>query len=118
MEKAEFIQKHLIEKGVPADLTKSTAFIWSRYKDPSQKPLVFQSPAKILITRGLFMGLLWGALMWVFFWHSEPNSWVTYLVSVSLFGVCMGFIDVFRTIKARKLLGETNWETWCQQHYK
>ncbi|MFH4620298.1 magnesium transporter [Vibrio furnissii] len=84
MEKAEFIQKHLIEKGVPADLTKPTAFIWSRYKDPSQKPLVFQSPAKILIAYGLFMGL----------------------------------INVFRTIKARKLLGETNWENWCQQHYR
>ncbi|MGD1503024.1 DUF6404 family protein [Vibrio harveyi] len=118
MEKAEFIQKHLIEKGVPADLTKPTVFIWSRYKDPSHKPLVFQSPAKILITHGLFMGLLWGALMWVFFWHSEPNNWVTYLVSGPLFGVCMGLINVFRTIKARKLLGETNWETWCQQHYK
>ena len=62
MEKAEFIQKHLIEKGVPADLTKPTAFIWSKYKDPSKKPLVFQSPAKILITHGFFMGLLWGGV--------------------------------------------------------
>ncbi|MGR5325861.1 DUF6404 family protein [Vibrio sp. DNB22_17_1] len=101
MEKAEFIQKHLIEKGIPADLTKPTAFIWSRYKDPSQKPLVFQSPARILIAYSL-MGLLWG----------------TYLVSASLFGICMGLINVFRTIKARKLLGETNRESWCQQHYK
>ena len=56
MEKAEFIQKHLIEKGVPADLTKPTAFIWSRYKDPSKKPLVFQSPAKY----SLHMAYLWG----------------------------------------------------------
>ncbi|MGR5450412.1 DUF6404 family protein [Vibrio sp. PNB22_2_2] len=117
MEKAEFIQKHLIEKGIPADLTKPTAFIWSRYKDPSQKPLVFQSPARILIAYSL-MGLLWGVLMWVFFGHSEPNNWGTYLVSASLFGICMGLINVFRTITARKLLGETNRESWCQQHYK
>lgn len=118
MEKAEFIQKHLIEKGVPADLTKPTAFIWSRYKDPSQKPLVSQSPAKTLITYGLFMGLLWGALMWVFFWHSEPKNWVVHLDLASLFGICMGFINVFLTMKPRKLLGETNWENWCQQHYR
>ncbi|MGF1746955.1 DUF6404 family protein [Vibrio minamisatsumaniensis] len=118
MEKAKFIQKHLIEKGVPADLTKPTTFIWSKYKDPSQKPLVFQSPIRILITNGLFMGGLWGALMWILFWHSDPDLWITYLTSSSLFGIYMGLINVFRTIKARKLLGETSWENWCKQNYQ
>lgn len=41
MDKAKFIQQHLIEKGVPADLTRPTAFIWSKYRDLSKKPLVF-----------------------------------------------------------------------------
>ncbi|HCM0840995.1 TPA: DUF6404 family protein [Vibrio parahaemolyticus] len=112
MEKAKFIQQHLIEKGVPADLTKPTPFIWFKYKDPTQKPSVFQSPKKILLTHGLFMGPLWGALMWAFTWHSEPDNWIIYLIGSFLFGICMGLINVFRTIKARKLLGETSWENY------
>ncbi|MCG6230120.1 hypothetical protein [Vibrio furnissii] len=56
MEKAEFIQKHLIEKGVPADLTKPTAFIWSRYKDPSQSLQFFN----LLQKYSLHMAYLWG----------------------------------------------------------
>ncbi|MDF5668116.1 DUF6404 family protein [Vibrio parahaemolyticus] len=118
MEKAKFIQQHLIEKGVPADLTKPTPFIWFKYKYPTQKPLVFQSPKKILLTHGLFMGPLWGALMWAFTWHSEPDNWIIYLIGSFLFGICMGLINVFRTIKARKLLGETSWENWCKQNYQ
>ncbi|WP_394136462.1 DUF6404 family protein [Aliivibrio fischeri] len=118
MEKAKFIQKHLIEKGVPADLTRPTVFIWSKYKKPSQKPLIFQSPAKTFIAYSSSMGLLWGTLMWVFFWYSEPEHWITYLIASSLFGIFMGLINVFRTIKARKLLGETSWENWCKQNYQ
>lgn len=118
MKKAEFIQLHLIEKGVPTDLTKPTMFIWSKYNDPSKKPLVFQSSMKVLLTHSLFMGPLWGALMWTVTWHTEPDYWMVYLIASALFGICMGLINMFRIIKARKSLGETSWENWCKQNYQ
>ena len=118
MDKAKFIQQHLIEKGVPADLTRPTAFIWSKYKDASKKPLVFQSPMKVLLIHGLLMGLVWGSLMWIMIWHTEPVRWKTYVISSAMFGILMGLINVFRIVKARKNLGEKSWKKWCKQNYE
>ncbi|EID4334149.1 TPA: DUF6404 family protein [Vibrio parahaemolyticus] len=118
MDKAKFIQQHLIEKGVPADLTRPTAFIWSKYKDASKKPLVFQSPMKVLLIHGLLMGLVWGSLMWIMIWHTEPERWKTYVISSAMFGILIGLINVFRIVKARKNLGEKSWEKWCKQNYE
>ncbi|MCG3767816.1 magnesium transporter [Vibrio cincinnatiensis] len=118
MKKAEFIQLHLIAKGVPTDLTKPSVFIWSKYTDSSKKPLVFQSFTKVFLMYGVFFGLLWGALMWIFTWHTEPERWNNYLIASALFGILMGLINVFRIIKARKSLGEKSWENWCKQNYE
>ncbi|MBR9787136.1 MAG: magnesium transporter [Vibrionaceae bacterium] len=118
MEKAEFIQQHLIEKDVPADLTKPTIFVWFKYKDPSKIPLVFQSPVKVFSMHFLFMGPIWGVLMWTFSWRTEPEHWRIYLVASALFGICMGLINMFRINKARKRLGEKSWENWCRRNYE
>ncbi|WP_229651828.1 DUF6404 family protein, partial [Vibrio parahaemolyticus] len=118
MKKAEFIQRHLIEKGVPADLTKPNSFVWSKYKDPSEKPLVFQSPIKVLMKHGLFMGLLMAVVMLIFAWHTESKNMMIYLISSCFYGICMGSINMFRIIEAQKNLGEKSWEKWCERNYE
>ena len=118
MDKAKFIQQHLIAKGVPADLTRPTPFIWPKYKDASQKPLVFQSPMKVFLKHGLLMGLVWGSLMWIMIWHAEPDRWITYVISSAMFGTLMGIVIVFRIVNARKILDEKSWEHWCKQNYE
>ncbi len=118
MEKSKFIQRHLIEKGVPADLTRSTVFICSKCNDLSKKPLVFQSLIKVLLVHGLLMGLLWGSIMWILTWHTEPERWKIHLVSSAAFGISMGLINVFRIVKAQKKLGEKSWKKWCKQNYE
>lgn len=117
MDKAKFIQQHLIEKGVPADLTRPNTFIWSKYTNVSQTPLVFQSLQKVFLIYGLSMAVIWGSLMWMFTWHSEPEHWKTYLISSAIFGFFMGLVNVFRIVKARKKLGEKSWENWCKKNY-
>ncbi len=118
MKSAEFIQLHLFKKGVPADLTTPTVFTWSKNNDPSKKPLVFQSPIKILFMHGSLIGLLWSAIMWIFVWRHAPELWVNYLISSVLVGLFMGFINMYRVIKARKRLGGQNWEDWFRNHYE
>ncbi|MGR5322192.1 DUF6404 family protein [Vibrio sp. DNB22_19_1] len=118
MDKAEFIQIHLIEKGVPADLTKPKPFIWSKYKDSNDAPLVFQSPIKVVLIYCLLAGPLWGGLMWLTIWHNEPERWPIYLIASAFFGVSGGLVDVYRAYKARKRLGETNWKNWCKRNYE
>ncbi|CAM3000872.1 DUF6404 domain-containing protein [Vibrio mytili] len=117
MNKLEFIQLHLIEKGVPADLTGPNLFIWSKHKDSTSMPLVFQSLTKVILVGGVFMGLVWGAMMWIMWWHSEPERWSNYLVSSVFFGIGMGLITAFRIYRARKRLGTDDWESWCERNY-
>ena len=118
MEKEEFIRLHLIEKGVPVDLTKPTIFVWPKYRDLSKKPLVFQSLVKVFLMYSLLLGPLWGAFMWAFSWHKQPEHWRVYLIGFALFGILMGLITIFRINKVRKSLGENNWENWCKRNYE
>ncbi|MEZ9410328.1 DUF6404 family protein [Vibrio lentus] len=106
-----------MEKGVPADLTRPNAFIWPKYTNVSQTPLVFQSFQKAFLIYGLSMAVIWGSLMWMFTWHSEPEHWKTYLISSAIFGFFMGLVNVFRIVKARKKLGEKSWDNWCKKNY-
>lgn len=80
MENMEFIQQHLIEKGVPKDLTKLNASLWSKLISTENKPLAFQSPVKVFFKEGVVFGLVWGLLMWLVLWR------IIQLISTICFG--------------------------------
>ncbi|MBW3695512.1 magnesium transporter [Vibrio sp. T187] len=118
MNKMDFIQLHLIEKGIPADLTRDNYNLWSRLLCTETKPLVFQSPFTVLIKQGLLFGLVWGALMWLILWHSIPEHWFRYLCTSLVFGMFMGGFVAIRIVKARKKIGNMSWEKWCKTNYE
>ncbi len=118
MNKADFIQAHLVQKGVPADLAKPNFNILSRLIYRQDKPLVFQSPLKALIKHGLTSAVIWGVFMWVVLWHSKPENWPIYLISSVAFGLLMGVILSLRIVKAQKKLGNVSWEQWCRDNYE
>ncbi|MCG9786854.1 DUF6404 family protein [Vibrio mediterranei] len=117
MSKFEFIQLHLIEKGVPKDLTKPSPFVWARCQSLSDTPLVFQSPLRIVLRHGVLLGLVWGALMWLMLWHREPERWISYLLSSCLFGLFMGMLTAYRAHKSQANLGCKDWKEWCVRNY-
>lgn len=118
MNKADFIRVHLIEKGVPADLIRPKPFLWSRYKNWNDVPLVFQSPIKIVFVYSFFSGAFWGGFMWLAIWHIEPERWPMYLMGSAFFGLSVSLIDAYRVYKAQKRLGESNWNNWYKRNYE
>ncbi|MCR9847324.1 DUF6404 family protein [Vibrio antiquarius] len=118
MENIAFIQQHLIEKGVPKDLTKLNANLWSKLIFSETKPLVFQSPVQVFFKQGIVFGLIWGLFMWLFLWRVEPGNWLIQLVSTICFGCIMGGVLSYRITKAHKKLGNTSWENWYSANYK
>ena len=119
MNQMEFIKQHLIEKGIPADLTKNGSSFLYRFisSEEKGKPLVFQSPITVFIKEGFIFGLVWGLLMWVMIWRFTPDKWVIYLISSLFFGLCMGGYLSLRIVAAQKKLGNVNWEDWCRKNY-
>lgn len=117
MNKIEFIQQHLIEKGVPADLTKFNSNFLSKFIFLEDRPLVFQSLVTLFFRESLILSVIWGALMWLMVWHPTPENWIRYTLSSLAFGCIMGSTLVFRIIRAKKKLGNVSWETWCHKNY-
>ncbi len=118
MNKEDFIQAHLIAKGVPADLATSNFNVLSRLLYRQDKPLVFQSPIKVLIKQSLVTGCIYGVLMWIMLWHATPEKWPVYLISSVVFGLIIGGILPWRIAKAQKKLGRVSWEQWCRENYE
>ncbi|EHU8078613.1 putative membrane protein [Vibrio vulnificus] len=118
METMEFIQQHLVEKGVPKDLTKLNASLWSKLIFSETKPLVFQSPVQVFFKQGAVFGLIWGLLMWLFIWRTDPDNWVIQLLSAICFGCVMGGLLSYRIMRAHKKLGSLSWQTWCSANYE
>ncbi|WP_255199905.1 DUF6404 family protein [Vibrio parahaemolyticus] len=106
MKNIAFIQQHLVEKGVPKDLTKLNANLWSKLIFSETKPLVFQSPVQVFFKQGIVFGLIWSLFMWLFLWRVEPGNWLIQLVSTICFGCIMGGVLSYRITKAHK-----NWVT-------
>ena len=117
MENMAFIQQHLVEKGVPKDLTKFSSNLLSKLLFSETKPLVFQSPVQVFFKQGIIFGLVWGLLMWLLDWRTDPDNWVYQLISVICFGVFMGGVLSYRIIKAHKKLGNVSWESWRSANY-
>lgn len=118
MNKADFIQAHLIAKGVPADLATPNFNVLSRLIYRQDKPLVFQSPITLLIKHSLVNGSIYGVLMWLMIWHATPEKWPVYLISSVVFGLIIGGILPLRIVKAQKKLGNVSWEQWCRENYE
>ncbi|EPX4128818.1 DUF6404 family protein [Vibrio alginolyticus] len=118
MENMEFIQQHLIEKGVPKDLTKLNASLWSKLICTETKPLVFQPPVKVFFKEGIVFGLVWGLLMWLVLWRTEPDNWIIQLISTICFGSFIGGVLSYRVTKAHKKLGNKSWENWRRSNYE
>ncbi|MCG6235930.1 DUF6404 family protein [Vibrio diabolicus] len=106
MENIAFIQQDLIEKGVPKDLTKLNANLWSKLIFSETKPLVLQSPVQVFFKQGIVFGLIWGLFMWLFLWRVEPGNWLIQLVSTICFGCIMGGVLSIVSLKRIK-----NWVT-------
>ncbi len=117
MEISEFTQLHLIEKGVPRDLTKPHIDVFSQWFTQSSKPLVFQSPIKIFFKQTLLLSLTWGLIMWFTSWSSSPEKWITYVFYSFLFGTTLGLYQSYRIHNAHKKLGAVSWEEWCSSNY-
>ena len=117
MEISEFIQLHLIEKGIPRDLTKPNINIFSRWFAKSSKPLAFQPPIKIFFIQMPFLSLTWGSLMWFISWFNSPEEWITYITYSLLFGTTVGLYQSYRIHRVHKKLGGMSWEEWCSRNY-
>ncbi len=118
MNKEDFIQAHLIAKGVPADLATPNFNALSRLIYRQDKPLAFQSPINVLIKQSLVTGSIYGTLMWITIWHATPEKWPLSLTISVIFGLITGGILPLRIAKAQKKLGGVSWEQWCRENYE
>ncbi|GEK16216.1 DUF6404 family protein [Aliivibrio fischeri] len=120
MNKSKFIKQHLIAKGVPASLTADGSSFWYRFvysEGKEGKPLVFQSPIKVLIRSFFIYSSVWGVCMWFMAWRLTPEYWPIYLTTTMINGFLIGGLQFFLVSKAQKKLGTTRWENWYQENY-
>ncbi|ACH64511.1 DUF6404 family protein [Aliivibrio fischeri] len=116
MEKFEFIQLYLKEKGVRTQLTKPFIFSLSKLTKKNLKPQVFELPLKLFFLQAVFGSITWGLLMWLFFWPFYDIT-IYQLYGALFYGVTTGFILALEVKRTQKRLDLNNWEQWLEEKH-
>ena len=115
MERADFIQLYLKQKGVSTYLTEPyPMFLKLIQKTP--KPRLFESPFKLLFLQTVFGSITWGLFMWLIVWQFQGAS-ILQLYASLLFGVITGLMLAVSVSMTKKRLKIHNWEQWLKDNH-
>jgi uncharacterized protein DUF6404 len=115
MNKKEFIEIYLRQKGASRTVVRSYPFLWYKLFSSNAKPCLFESPWKLFVCQ-LFLGTVtWGGGMWLMVWRlQEPN--IRNLYISLLFGFTTGLWLSLEVLYYSKKLKITSWSKWLSDH--
>ncbi|MBD1559988.1 magnesium transporter [Vibrio sp. S9_S30] len=117
MDNIKFAQEHLIQKGVPEDLTETLPFLLSWLPKSNGKPMVFQSIYKIVLMYTVLGSASYSAFMYLLTSHIGLFDWQSYMLTSVAFGFSLALVQGFRVKRAHNRLGGMWWEEWCEKNY-
>lgn len=115
MQRADFIQLYLKQKGVNTSLTEPyPTFLTLFQKNP--KPRLFESPLKLFFLQSVLGTTIWGGFMWLTLWQFQESS-VYHLYGALFFGVTTGSLLAVNVLLTKKRLKIHSWEQWLKDNH-
>ncbi|WP_146150845.1 DUF6404 family protein [Photobacterium indicum] len=116
MNKKEFIEIYLRQKGASRTVVKLAPFLWYKLFNSNAKPCLFESPLKLFVWQLVLGTVTWGGGMWLMVWQfQEPN--VKNLYISLLFGFTTGLWLSLEVLYYSKKLKITSWPEWLSEHH-
>lgn len=115
MNKNEFIEVYLRQRGASRNVVKPYPFLWYWLFKSKAKPCLFESPLKLFVCQLTLGSISWGGFMWLVVWQFQESN-INNLYTALLFGFISGLWLSLEVMYYSKKLKITSWPEWLKEH--